>query len=209
MILFDLNNTENEPAYQKLRLSNLDRQYDFFASIVETSFETRRTYVSQTVLKAFNYHAIVCLHSGAGEFRKHEVQVGNHTPPQWMYVQALMDDFVNQINFALSDTDPITMAAWALWRLNWIHPFVNGNGRTARLIAYYIICLRSGGLLPGSPTLPELLRRKRGEADDPYVAGLRHADASLQTGTLDLEPLQLLVRNLLEEQLSSISEGEA
>ncbi|MEX1365172.1 MAG: Fic family protein [Nannocystaceae bacterium] len=26
---------------------------------------------------------------------------------------------------------------YTLWRLNWIHPFVEGNGRTARAACYY------------------------------------------------------------------------
>lgn len=208
MILFDLTPTENHPAYQALQLSNLNRQYDFLRSIVEASISTDRPYLSQTVIKAFNYHAIVCLHAGAGEFRPCEVTVGQHTPPMWIHVQANMDDFVNTINRAWDSSDAVTLASFALWRLNWIHPFVNGNGRTARITAYYILCLKSGGLLPGTELLPELLRRHRHEPNDPYVAALQAVDASYNAGAVNIKPLHDLVSALLNEQLASADEPE-
>ncbi len=206
MILFDLDRSESEASYKALQVSNLDRQYDFLRSVVDASLATGRTYLSQTVIKAFNYHAIVCLHSFAGEFRQCEVTVGNHTPPYWIHVQAEMDDFVNQINIQMRSADPVLLATYALWRLNYIHPFINGNGRTARLVAYYILCLRFGGVLPGSVSLPELLRRQRGEKDDPYVASLRAVDESYKSGTLQLAPLHNLIQSLIDEQLKSASD---
>jgi fido (protein-threonine AMPylation protein) len=30
---------------------------------------------------------------------------------------------------------PTMLAAFALWNLNWIHPFIEGNGRTARAVS--------------------------------------------------------------------------
>lgn len=207
MILFDLDPTEYNPSYQALQISNLDRQYDFLRSIVDASLATNRIYVSQAVLKAFNFHAIVCLHSDAGNFRKCEVNLGDapdaHEPPMWIHVQALMDDFVNQINTNLLHADPVVVASYALWRLNWIHPFINGNGRTARLAAYYILCMRAGGMIKGTVSLPELLRKDRGTENDPYVEALRELDASHKAGALKIEPLHKLISDLLEEQLAT------
>lgn len=121
----------------------------------------------------------------------------------WIHVQALMDDFVNQINTSLQTADPVVVASFALWRLNWIHPFVNGNGRTARLAAYYILCMKAGGMIKGSVSLPELLKRDRNKSDDPYVAALREVDKSYAAKSFDLKPLHSLISNLLEEQLAS------
>jgi len=44
-----------------------------------------------------------------------------------------MDAFFSLIheNWTIVD-HPTTLAAFALWNLNWIHPFIEGNGRTAR-----------------------------------------------------------------------------
>lgn len=212
MNLFDLFPNENEPSYQALQVSNLNRQYDFLRSLVEASISTNRLYLSQTAIKAFNYHAIVCLHAGAGEYRPCEVSIGdgqNHRPPMWVHVQALMDDFVNRINRQWESADPVALASFALWRLNWIHPFVNGNGRTARLTAYYILCLKLRGMISGTVTLPDLLRRERHKADDPYVKALRAADQSLIAGNLDLSELHALISRLLAEQLASATQPAA
>ncbi len=205
MNLFDIFPNEQHPAYQKLEISNLDRQYLFFNSILDISLETNKLFLSQTVIKAFNYHAIVCLHSDAGQFRPCEVTVGNHSPPMWIHVQSHMDVFVNEINRNWENTDAIYLATYALWKMNWIHPFVNGNGRTARLTAYYILCMKANGFLPGTKQLPELLRRQRGEEKDPYVKALQSADNSFASGKLDLSELHALMSSLIEEQLNSIA----
>lgn len=198
MILFEITRSEEHPSYQKLMIENGDRHYDFLRSIVVASIEMGRPFLSQQILKALNFHAIVCLHSHAGEFRPCEVTVGTHTPPAFFQVVPLMDDFVNDINRNWSQSDPVVLATYALWRLNYIHPFINGNGRTARAAAYYILCLSAGTWLPGEVILPELLRRNRGE----YVEALRHADKIYHdTGVVDIEPLHIIVSRLLEEQL--------
>jgi Fic family protein len=105
---------------------------------------------------------------------------------------------IDDLNRFWDRHDPIYLAAYVLWRLNWIHPFINGNGRTARVAAYYIICLSLGGWLPGEILLPDLLRRDR----DEYVAALRAADDSLAHGAADLSALHGLMQRLLEEQLA-------
>lgn len=199
MILFEITGSESSPAYQNLEISNGSRQYDFLRSMVLASLEVERPFLSQTVIKALNFHAIACLHVAAGEFRPCPVVVGTHTPPAHFRVQALMDDFINQVNRSWEQTDPVELAALVLWRVNHIHPFINGNGRTARAAAYFAICLKAETWLPGKTILPELLRRERPR----YVAALQHADQSLQAGSVDLVPLQDLVTELLLEQLKT------
>lgn len=199
MILFEAcGEREDHPAYQRLSVANLNRQYDFLRSVVLAAMDVQRPYLSQTVIKALNYHAITCLHTNAGEYRPCPVHVGSYQPPQHFRVQALMDDFVNIVNRFWENSDPVALAALVLWRLNWIHPFINGNGRTARVTCYYVICLKSGGWLPGSKLLPELISDNRPE----YVAALQVADASLQQGKeVDLAPLHALLTRLLDQQL--------
>ncbi|MNL29600.1 Fic/DOC family protein [compost metagenome] len=116
-----------------------------------------------------------------------------------------MDDLVNMVNVNWNSADPIYIASFVLWRLNHIHPFINGNGRTARAACYFILCARAGNWLPGDVILPELLKRNR----DEYVAALRHADASIGVGELDLSMLHALIERLLLEQLQSSSNQPA
>jgi Fic family protein len=198
VILFELLGTENAQVYQDLEISNGARQFDFLRSIVEAALAVERPFLSQHILKALNYHAIACLHTNAGEYRPCPVHVGNYNPPEHYRVQALMDDFVNFVNRRWETTDPVVLATYVLWRLNHIHPFINGNGRTARAAAYFVICVSAGGWLPGDTTLPALLSANRAA----YVVALREVDASLLAGNLDLSPLLALVSGLLDQQLA-------
>ncbi|MEB2605985.1 Fic family protein [Burkholderia cenocepacia] len=194
MIVFDLvGDNEDHPVYQSLTIQNGARQYDFLRSVVETALVLDRPFLSTQVIKALNYHAIACLHAYAGEFRPCQVYVGTHTPPAEYRVQALMDDFVNWMNLNLKSVDPVVLAAYALWRFNYIHPFINGNGRTARAVCYFVLCITAGGWLPGAVILPELIKRER----DRYVLGLRFADAT--NGNIIL--LHGLLADLLFEQI--------
>lgn len=197
MILHEIVGSEQHPVYQDLEIANGIRQYDFLRSIVTASLAVQRPFLSSHIIKAFNFQAITCLHTNAGEFRPCPVIVGTHQPPEHYRVQALADDFVNIVNRSWETSDAVALAAFVLWRLNYIHPFINGNGRTARAACYFVLCVKAGTWLPGATILPELLRRER----EKYVEALKEGDASLGTGTLDLSKLHALISSLLEEQL--------
>ena len=206
MIVFELTNSETHPAYQELEVSNGNRQYDFLRSIVAASINLGRPFLSQHLLKALNFQAITCLHTNAGEFRPCEVTVGTYTPPAHYRVQAQMDDFINMVNRRWESSDSVVLATFVLWKLNHIHPFINGNGRTARAACLFVLCVGSSGWLRGEPILPELLKQNRVE----YVAALKAADDSFVAGNLDLTVLHALVSRLLDQQINSINvEGPA
>ncbi|CAN7433052.1 Fic family protein [Polaromonas sp. LjRoot131] len=199
MILFEIVGTEHNQVYQDLEIENGTRQYDFLRSVVGASLAVQRPFLSSHIIKALNFHAITCLHTNAGEYRPCPVSVGNHVPPDHYRVEALMDDFVNIVNRSWETADPIALSALVLWRLNYIHPFINGNGRTARAASYFVLCVKAKQWLPGATILPELLRRER----DRYVEALRKGDESFKAGSLDLGDLFALISELLAEQLAS------
>jgi Fic family protein len=199
LILFELTGSEQHPAYQALEISNGERHYSFLQSIVAASLEVGRPSLSQYVLKAINYHAIACLHTNAGEYRPCEVVVGTHSPPQHFRVPALMDDFVNMVNRQWEKEDPVVLATFVLWRLNHIHPFINGNGRTARAASYFVLCMKAGGWLKGDVILPELIRQNRAE----HVEALRVVDQSYADGKLDLSALHEMIVRLLKQQIET------
>ncbi len=200
MIIFELTNTENHPVYQALEVANGNRQHDFLKSIVAASLAMGRPFLSQHVIKALNFQAITCLHISAGEYRPWGVTVGQHQPPPHYRVAAAMDDFVNLVNRNWESQDPVVLATYVLWRLNNIHPFINGNGRTARTACYYVLCLKLGGWPDGTVILPELIKRDR----DEYCIALQTAhDAFAHTGEPDLTHLHAILSRLLQEQLAS------
>lgn len=202
MILAELGAGERDPAYQALEFSNGKRHYDFLLSIVTASLGIGRPFLSSNVIKALNFHAIACLHVSAGEYRPCPVTVGtppdHYDPPAHYQMQSLMDDMVNLVNRYWESTDGVSLATFVLWRMNAIHPFINGNGRTARAACYLTLCLKEGKLLPGATILPELILRERPR----YVVALKHADKSLAAG-IDLKPLHALLTELVAEQLAS------
>lgn len=95
-----------------------------------------------------NIHGLV-LHNimdeFAGRIRQGMVRIigANFTPPNAGKVSGLLDELVSYVNNNPSDFDIVTLASVFHHRFVWIHPFVDGNGRTARL-AMNIILLRSG-----------------------------------------------------------------
>lgn len=62
--------------------------------------------------------------------------------------------------------DEITLASFVLWRLNWIHPFIDGNGRTAAVLCYFVLGVKSEPPISSKYEqvfLPEILRQKEKE----------------------------------------------
>ncbi|HYS88280.1 MAG TPA: Fic family protein, partial [Bradyrhizobium sp.] len=132
-----------------------------------------------------------------GRFREEPIYVGNHLPPHFKDVPELMDRFISTIHENWFNWNATEMAAYGLWRLNWIHPFIEGNGRTARATCYYLLCAKSGSLLPGRKIVPERIREDR----KGYVNGLQAADRAWHEGNLDFSVLEAYLAQLLEAQL--------
>ncbi|XP_074868409.1 protein adenylyltransferase FICD [Carettochelys insculpta] len=76
----------------------------------------------------------------AGRFRTTQVFVGHHIPPHPQDVEKQMQEFVQWINSedAMS-LHPVEFAALVHYKLVYIHPFVDGNGRTSRLLMNLIL----------------------------------------------------------------------
>lgn len=70
-----------------------------------------------------------------GELRNRDVQVGRHIAISPPAVPRFLARF-EQVYGALGKTDTILATAAAHHRLAWIHPFVDGNGRVARLMSH-------------------------------------------------------------------------
>ncbi|CAG0917794.1 unnamed protein product [Notodromas monacha] len=76
----------------------------------------------------------------AGVYRKTQVYVSRHVPPTSDRLPSLMDDLVEWLNSPSAlEAHPLQYAALAHYKLVYIHPFVDGNGRTARLFMNWIL----------------------------------------------------------------------
>lgn len=82
-----------------------------------------------------------------GEFRKRDVKVGNHNPISPGALPRFLQRF-EQVYGSLGKADAILSAAAAHHRLLWMHPFLDGNGRVARLMSHAMLLdlLETGGV---------------------------------------------------------------
>ena len=82
-----------------------------------------------------------------GAFRERDVQVGRHRPVSPGAVPRFLQRFA-VVYGNLGTTDTILASAAAHHRLLWIHPFLDGNGRVARLMSHALLgdALDTGGV---------------------------------------------------------------
>jgi len=107
----------------------------------------------KSLLKLFDditFHTLDYAYFGAG-YRNIQVNVVNNlkevvfTPPQPDEIEELMTDFIRWLN-NLDDLNPVIAAGIAHFELVRIHPFVDGNGRTARALTALILYLNKFGV---------------------------------------------------------------
>lgn len=123
----------------------------------------------------------------AGQYRRTPVRIAGTRliPPESWEVPQRMQDWENWLRQAEGELHPVILAAQAHHRLVAIHPFIDGNGRTARLVMNLLL-LRFGY----PPTV--ILRANRRQ----YYQVLAQADA----GRMD--PLENFVGKAVERSLT-------
>lgn len=185
--------------HARLLERNLIRQYDLLANCIEIGLKQGPFAIDNYVLWALNHAAVANISQFGGRFREEPIYVGDHIPPRFQDVPDLMDRFISFIHENWDNLSPTQLAAYGLWRLNWIHPFIEGNGRTARAVCYYLLCSKYGGLLSGDKIVPERIRENR----QPYYAALKAADRAWEEGNLNVSELEAYLADLLDKQLSN------
>lgn len=90
----------------------------------------------------------------------------DYIPPEYSDVEPLLDELIDYVNS--SDDHPLIKAAIVHYQLVTIHPFEDGNGRTARLISGYILACSNYNFL-GIGSLEEYFSYSKEE----YYASLQ------------------------------------
>jgi Fic family protein len=117
-------------------------------------------------------------------------------------VPELVEDLCDYVNSNWDKESAIHLAAYVMWRLNWIHPFADGNGRTSRILSFFVLFAKLGALLPGTPTLPDLIIDNRSH----YEEALDDADDACKAGRIDVSKMEALLERLLAKQLARVYE---
>ena len=181
-------------------------QYDAVAAEIITGIERGKHYkLRPSTILALHKIALDGLDAYAGNWRPGAVEIGksDHEPPHASNVPNLVEDMCDYINDNWQKINPVELSAYVLWRLCWIHPFTDGNGRTARAVSYLVLCVATGVLLPGDNTIPEQISENK----IPYYEALEAADrADIETGEIDVSVLAEHLHSLLANQLLTIHE---
>jgi Fic family protein len=177
-------------------------QFDEVMRLVDEAVKPGSNFkLRPSTIQSLHRIAIQDIYTCAGNYRTHRVQIEGttHEPPHWERVSQLVEDACDYIidNWQKS---AVHLAAYLMWRINWIHPFSGGNGRTSRSVSYLVLCVRIGWRLPGTLTIPEQIVANR----TPYYEALDAADAAYARGQVDVSIMEDLLSNMLAKQLPNV-----
>ena len=159
--------------------------------------------ITPRIILRFQRIAIRGIYSCAGHFRNWAVKItgSSHKPPrdeiEWLV--GAMCEIANE-RMESGEWDLIQVAAYLLWRLNWIHPFGGGNGRTSRALTYLAICVQLGEIPEGKLSIAEQIDGNRTR----YQAALEDADlAWKEASVIGVSKMASLLDEFLKEQIKS------
>jgi Fic family protein len=193
--------TEEERAAIEAR--NGLRQFDRMVELIDQcTGRGPRFRMRPSTIMELNRLAVESLVDAPGAWRQVpiEISTSRHTPPDYLSVPREIDEMCEYVQGYWSDRTPLHLSSYVMWRLNWIHPFVDGNGRTSRIMSYLLLCAKLGYRLPGTKTIPERIV----EDKKPYYAALEGADLAWTQGRVDVSEMENLLQGHLEAQLRDI-----
>ena len=144
-----------ERAEKEIR--NLKVAYDSFIrkwDVSDSVFKLEKDHI--TKIHSIVTHDIEYENNVPGQYRNHLVKVGDaehggvYAPPKMLAdIEKLMREFIQWINNEeILNLDPVIRAALAHYHFGLIHPFGDGNGRTARLIEALLMRLAGMKYVP-------------------------------------------------------------
>ena len=127
-----------------------------------------------------------------GVYRNQEVKISgaNHTPPSGNQMFVQVKDFYAHLEWKSRELNPIELAAWTHAEFVRIHPFIDGNGRTSRLIMNYQLMIN--GFLPVS--IAKESRLEYYNALEEYAVNGNLEPFSELIGTLEEEQLDIYIK---------------
>jgi Fic family protein len=180
-------------------LRQFDAGKDAAQQAIERQAEGNKFRLRLSLILDLHREALAGVSRYAGTFRTGGVGItkSKHQPPGPHLVAGLAEEMCDYVNDNWDAKSAIHLAAYVMWRLNWIHPFADGNGRTSRITSYVVLTVRSGFIIPGFPTIPEQIVSNRNS----YFAALDAADAAWAEERLDVSAMDQLLAGMLATQL--------
>lgn len=126
---------------EHLEVINHKEAIDYVDDIVSKNID-----ISERVIKDLNYIILKSINNAnAGKYRNTNVLISgsSHRPVEHFLVEEKMKELINWYNVNKNKIHPIELAAEFHFRYVYIHPFIDGNGRSARLLMNLIL-MRNG-----------------------------------------------------------------
>lgn len=197
----------NPSELARKEASNGLRQADAVAEYVEEALTAQSPFkLRPSTLLSLNRLALEGINTFAGNYRPSAIYItgSRHQPPPVSAVAGLVEDLCEYVNANFAEMPALHLAAYVMWRVNWIHPFDDGNGRTARAASYLVLSVKLGYRLPGKKSMLDLLVENKKLA---YYHSLEAADAAwADREQVALSALEQLLENLLGAQLVGVIE---
>ncbi len=186
----------------ELEAQNVLLQFDELQRIISDVKRGVKFQLRPSTLLSFHHIAIHDIYTCAGNYRTRWIGIkgSEHETPSWLEVPKLVEEMCDYINDHWDSASPIHLSSYLMWRINWIHPFFGGNGRTSRAISYLALCAKLGYNLPVKRTIPEQIVKDR----QSYYDALDAADKEWEKNNLDVSLMEELLTTLLERQLIEI-----
>jgi Fic family protein len=181
------------------------KQFDAAMQLVEMHLSPERPFrLRPSAILELHRMALDGIHEFAGNYRPAAVSIQEsaHQPVERAFVPHLVEEMCDYVNAHWADKSAVHLAAYVMWRLNWIHPFADGNGRTSRVVSYLVLCIKLGARLPGRKAIPDQICDNR----DPYFKALESADEAAKRDEIDVSAMEALLEGLLAKQLLTMYE---
>jgi len=130
---------KGKPLKDHLEVKNHKEALDYLYNLVA---KNKKNTFSENLIRSFNQIVIQNIEKEwAGKYRNSEVVITGsiYKPPQAIEVPRLMRDLINWFKNNKKKLNLIELAAIIHYKLVAIHPFFDGNGRTARLLMNIIL----------------------------------------------------------------------
>ena len=164
------------------------QQFDVGIRIVEDALARGASFRWRpSTIQSLHREALKGISEFAGNWRPAGVgiQGSQHQPVGAHLVPEKIEELCDYLNDNWRERSAIHLASYVMWRLNWIHPFSDGNGRTSRVFSYVVLCVRLGFVLGGIKTIPDQIVANR----KPYFDALEAADLAWRGGIVDVEKM--------------------
>ena len=162
------------------------KAYDFMLSLARSG----ELVITEEIIKKLHYLFYVGIdEQEAGHYRDIQVFITGteYVPPKAEDVPVLMQGFIEELKLKKQKLHPVELAAYAHRKLVDIHPFRDGNGRTARLLMNLILINKGYCVV----SIPPILRHD-------YIVALQQAQKAKNPS--DLRFIELIAECEIESQ---------